>query len=62
MESIAVFCGSSDGNDTKIAKTAYELGKTIAEATKSWYMEAPELDLWGKSLMGHWITMVKLLA
>lgn len=31
IESIAVFCGSSEGNNPEFAKKAYELGKIMAE-------------------------------
>jgi len=31
LDSICVFCGSSEGNDTQIIKAAEQLGKTLAE-------------------------------
>ena len=31
MNSISVFCGSSDGNDKEIITTAYALGKEFAQ-------------------------------
>ena len=48
MESIAVFCGSSDGNDKKISQTAYELGKTIAERNKVLVYGGAKVGLMGK--------------
>ncbi|MEZ4808789.1 MAG: TIGR00730 family Rossman fold protein [Allomuricauda sp.] len=48
MESIAVFCGSSNGNDKSIAEAAYELGKTIAERNKVLVYGGAKVGLMGK--------------
>lgn len=48
MESIAVFCGSSNGNDEKIAREAYALGKTIALQNKVLVYGGARVGLMGK--------------
>jgi len=48
IESICVFCGSSEGNDTAIIEQASQLGKTLAERDITLVYGASKLGIMGK--------------
>ena len=48
MNSISVFCGSSEGNDKDIISTAFELGKTLAERQITLVYGAAKIGIMGK--------------
>lgn len=48
FESICVFCGSSEGNDTAIIEQASQLGKTLAEREITLVYGASKLGIMGK--------------
>jgi len=52
MKSIAVFCGSSTGNDTLIMEQAYALGKTFAEKDIALVYGAAKIGIMGKVAQG----------
>lgn len=52
MNSIAVFCGSSEGNDEKIISDAYQLGKTLAEQNITLVYGAAKIGIMGKVAQG----------
>ena len=52
MKHIAVFCGSSLGNDDKIANQAYNLGETLARRGISLVYGAARIGLMGKVAEG----------
>ena len=52
MNSISVFCGSSEGNDTKIISEAYELGKTLAQQNITLVYGAAKIGIMGKVAQG----------
>ncbi len=48
LESICVFCGSSEGNDTAIIETATQLGKTLAANNITLVYGAAKIGVMGK--------------
>ncbi len=48
MKSIAVFCGSSEGNDPEILNEAYQLGETLAHKNITLVYGAAKIGLMGK--------------
>ncbi|RCW90902.1 LOG family protein [Winogradskyella arenosi] len=52
MKSIAVFCGSSDGNDPQIINEAVQLGQTIAQKGMALVYGAAKIGLMGKVAEG----------
>ena len=52
MNSIAVFCGSSDGNDAKIIEAAYSLGETLAKEKIDLVYGGSKLGLMGRVAEG----------
>ena len=52
MKSISLFCGSSEGNDSKIVSTAYTLGKTLAEKNIILVYGAAKIGIMGKVAQG----------
>jgi len=52
MNSVSVFCGSSEGNDQMIIETAYQLGKTLAENTITLVYGAAKIGIMGKVAKG----------
>jgi uncharacterized protein (TIGR00730 family) len=52
MNSISVFCGSSEGNDQMIIETAYQLGQTLAENTIALVYGAAKIGIMGKVAKG----------
>lgn len=52
MKSIAVFCASSDGNDTVISDESYRLGKILAERNINLVFGGSKLGLMGKVAAG----------
>ncbi|WP_459211649.1 LOG family protein [Aquimarina rhabdastrellae] len=52
FKSIAVYCGSSDSNDTKIYETAYEVGRIIAERKVNLVYGGSKLGLMGQVANG----------
>ncbi|MFD1014981.1 LOG family protein [Winogradskyella rapida] len=52
MKSIAVFCGSSDGNDPQIINEAFQLGHTIAQKGMALVYGAAKIGLMGKVAEG----------
>ena len=52
MNSIAVFCGSSEGNDPKIISEAYALGKTLAQQNTTLVYGAAKIGIMGKVAQG----------
>ena len=52
MKSICVFCASSLGNDSVYAKTAYELGKVLAENQIEMIYGGAQVGLMGKVAEG----------
>jgi uncharacterized protein (TIGR00730 family) len=52
MKSIAVFCGSSEGNDQEIIEKAYELGAVLAKRSISLIYGASEIGIMGKVAQG----------
>lgn len=52
IRSIAVFCASSDGNDQEIYKTAYQVGKEIAENNIRLVYGGSKLGLMGQVAKG----------
>ncbi|MEP5254747.1 MAG: TIGR00730 family Rossman fold protein [Winogradskyella arenosi] len=52
MKSIAVFCGSSDGNDPQIINEAFQLGQTIAQKGMALVYGAAKIGLMGKVAEG----------
>ncbi|TBW26747.1 TIGR00730 family Rossman fold protein [Gramella sp. KN1008] len=56
IHNLAVFCASSDGNDTEIYKTAYDIGKIIAHNNIRLVYGGSKLGLMGqvaKGVMDH---------
>jgi uncharacterized protein (TIGR00730 family) len=52
MNSVSVFCGSSEGNDPMIIETAYQLGQTLAENTIALVYGAAKIGIMGKVAKG----------
>ncbi|WP_257710663.1 TIGR00730 family Rossman fold protein [Gramella sp. MT6] len=52
IHNLAVFCASSDGNDTEIYKTAYEVGKMMAENSIRLIYGGSKLGLMGQVAQG----------
>lgn len=52
MKSIAVFCGSSNGNDNQIISEAYNLGQTFAEQKITLVYGAAKIGIMGKVAKG----------
>lgn len=52
MKSIAVFCGSSEGNDNSIIKQAYQLGKTFATNNIALVYGAAKVGIMGQVAQG----------
>ncbi|WP_394748535.1 LOG family protein [Spongiimicrobium salis] len=52
MESIVVFCGSSDGNDEKVMEQAYQLGKNLATRGIHLVYGAAKIGVMGKVAQG----------
>ncbi|MEN8886338.1 MAG: TIGR00730 family Rossman fold protein [Winogradskyella sp.] len=52
MKSIAVFCGSSQGNDSKIVNEAYQLGKTFANQKITLVYGAAKIGIMGTVAKG----------
>lgn len=52
MKSIAVFCGSSEGNDPSIISEAYQLGKTLAQKNITLVYGAAKIGIMGKVAQG----------
>ncbi|MDT0649608.1 TIGR00730 family Rossman fold protein [Autumnicola edwardsiae] len=52
MKSIAVFCGSSDGNDDIILQEAYQLGETLAKKKIKLIYGGSQLGLMGQVANG----------
>jgi len=52
MNSVSVFCGSSEGNDQMIIETAYQLGQTLAENTIALVYGAAKIGIMGKVAKG----------
>ncbi|QDO95609.1 TIGR00730 family Rossman fold protein [Formosa sediminum] len=52
MKSIAVFCGSSLGSDSKIISEAYQLGNTLAEQQITLVYGASKLGIMGEVARG----------
>jgi len=52
MNSISVFCGSSEGNDPKIISEAYALGKTLAQQNTTLVYGAAKIGIMGKVAQG----------
>ncbi len=52
IQSLAVFCASSDGNDTEIFETAYAVGKMIAESNIRLVYGGSKLGLMGQVAKG----------
>lgn len=56
IHNLAVFCASSDGNDSQIYKTAYDIGKRMAESDIRLVYGGSKLGLMGqvaKGVMEH---------
>ncbi|WP_422105000.1 TIGR00730 family Rossman fold protein [Winogradskyella sp.] len=52
MKSIAVFCGSSSGNDPYIVKESYDLGVTLAKEQIALVYGAAKIGIMGKVAQG----------
>lgn len=52
MKSIAVFCGSSQGNDKQIIEESYQLGKTLAHQNITLVYGAAKIGIMGKVAQG----------
>lgn len=52
MKNIAVFCGSSSGNDSKIISEAYALGKTFAKRNIALVYGAAKIGIMGEVAKG----------
>ncbi|WP_400079437.1 TIGR00730 family Rossman fold protein [Winogradskyella sp. R77965] len=52
MKSIAVFCGSSEGNDEKIVSEAYKLGETLSQRNIALVYGAAKIGIMGKVAQG----------
>ncbi|PNW26151.1 LOG family protein [Formosa algae] len=52
MKSIAVFCGSSEGSDSKIISEAYQLGKTFGEKHIKLVYGAAKIGIMGEVARG----------
>ena len=52
MNSVSVFCGSSEGNDPMIIETAYQLGQTLAENAIALVYGAAKIGIMGKVAKG----------
>jgi uncharacterized protein (TIGR00730 family) len=52
MESIVVFCGSSEGNDPEIVECAYQLGATFAREGITVVYGAAKIGIMGKLAQG----------
>lgn len=52
MNSISVFCGSSEGNDPEIVAQAYELGKHLATSNIALVYGAAKIGIMGKVAQG----------
>jgi uncharacterized protein (TIGR00730 family) len=52
MNSIVVFCGSSEGNDPDILSSAYELGQTLATRNVTLVYGAAKIGVMGKLAQG----------
>lgn len=52
MKSIAVFCGSSEGNDQQIITEAYKLGQTLAQRHIALVYGAAKIGIMGKVAQG----------
>lgn len=52
MKSIAVFCGSSEGNDQQIVTEAYKLGQTLAQRHIALVYGAAKIGIMGKVAQG----------
>ncbi|MDC6364972.1 MULTISPECIES: TIGR00730 family Rossman fold protein [Flavobacteriaceae] len=52
MEKVAVFCGSSDGNDPEIIKKAYKLGKTLSNRSMGLVYGGAKVGLMGRVANG----------
>jgi uncharacterized protein (TIGR00730 family) len=52
MKSIAVFCGSSQGNDSTIIKEAYSLGNTLAKRNITLVYGAAKIGIMGQVALG----------
>jgi uncharacterized protein (TIGR00730 family) len=52
MKSIAVFCGSSEGNDEKIISDAYSLGEILAHRNIALVYGAAKIGIMGKVAQG----------
>ena len=51
IQSLAVFCGSKNGNNPLFAQQAEELGEIMAEKTSNLSMAAVAQVLWAQLLM-----------
>ena len=52
MNSIVVFCGSSEGNDSEILSSAYRLGETLAKRNITLVYGAAKIGVMGKVAQG----------
>ena len=52
MKSIAVFCGSSEGNDSQIIDQAYQLGETLAKKEMALVFGAAKIGIMGQVANG----------
>ena len=52
MNSISVFCGSSDGNDQKIISEAYQLGRVLANRNIALVYGAAKIGIMGRVAQG----------
>ncbi|NNE78061.1 MAG: TIGR00730 family Rossman fold protein [Pricia sp.] len=52
MQSIVVFCGSSDGNDPNVLQSAIELGETLAIRNMTLVYGAAKIGVMGKVAQG----------
>jgi len=61
LNAVAVFCGSSEGNDTIIISQAEVLGRTLANENIALVYGAAKIGIMGKIAKHLLIIMVKLL-
>ena len=52
MKRVAVFCGSSEGNDAMIIAKAYQLGETLAQENMTLVYGAAKIGIMGKVAQG----------
>ena len=52
MKNIAVFCGSSEGNDQHVIEQSYQLGKTFAQKDITLVYGAAKIGIMGKVAQG----------